>query len=67
MERIKYKHIYKRTIKRHYGEYEYYVVQLRSNGNKMNYIGCSRKYEKAEKMLLDYAETNDLNQFELLK
>lgn len=67
MDKIKYKHIYYRTIKHKNGSYEYYVVQVRNKGNKLGYIGCSRKYEVAEGMLLNYAEIHEMNTFALLK
>jgi hypothetical protein len=67
MDKIKYKHIYHRTIKHKHGNYEYYIVQVRNKGNKLGYVGCSRRYDVAEGMLLNYAEIHEMNIFDLLK
>jgi hypothetical protein len=67
MNTLKYKHIYKKTIKHKYGQYEYYMVQLRSTDSKLTYIGCSRKYAIAECLLLEYAKANGIQEESLLK
>jgi hypothetical protein len=53
IEKIRYKHIYKRTVKHEYGLYDYYVVHV-GKEHKNAYLGCSRKLEKCEKILSEY-------------
>ena len=65
-EKIKYKHIYKRTVKHEYGLYDYYVVHV-GKERKNAYLGCSRKLEKCVEILLDYAEKNNINEYQLLR
>lgn len=65
-EKIKYKHIYKRAVKREYGTYFYYVVHVNKN-NENKYLGCSRNLEKCEAILFDYAQKNNINEYELLR
>lgn len=66
MDKINYKHIYKRTMKHKQGNYIYYVVHIRTKG-KLGYIGCSNKYDVAEGMLLNYAEIHEMTIGDLLK
>ena len=64
--KIKYKHIYKRTVKQVYGTYFYYVVHVGKN-KENQYLGCSRKLEKCEQILLEYARKNNINEYQLLR
>jgi len=65
-EKIRYKHIFKRTVKHEYGTYDYFVVHINKDC-KQNYLGCSRKLEKCVEILLDYAEKNNINEYQLLR
>jgi len=65
-EKIRYKHIFKRTVKHEYGTYDYFVVHINKD-YKQNYLGCSRKLEKCVEILLDYAEKNNINEYQLLR
>ena len=65
-EKIRYKHIFKRTVKHEYGTYDYFVVHINKDYNQ-NYLGCSRKLEKCVEILLDYAEKNNINEYQLLR
>ena len=65
-EKIRYKHIFKRTVKHEYGTYDYFVVHINKD-YKQNYLGCSRKIEKCVEILLDYAEKNNINEYQLLR
>jgi len=67
MDKLKYKYIYKKLVKKESGEYEYYIVQVKNKQHSSGYLGCYRKYERAEKRLMEYAEENNLNHFDLLK
>ena len=64
---IKYKNIYMRTVKHEYGTYNYFIVHVNNETNKNKYLGCSRKLEKCEKILLDYAQKNNINEYQLLR
>ena len=66
VENSKYKHIYKRTVKHEYGSYDYFIVHVGKEYKKA-YLGCSRKLEKCEKILLDYAQKNNINEYQLLR
>jgi hypothetical protein len=65
-EKIRYKHIFKRTVKHEYGTYDYFVVHINKD-YKQNYLGCSRKLEKCVEILLDYAQKNNINEYQLLR
>lgn len=65
-ETTKYKHIFKRTVRHDYGTYNYFVVHINKN-YKQHYLGCSRKIENCEKILLDYAKENNINENQLLR
>jgi hypothetical protein len=64
---IKYKNIYKRTVKREYGTYDYFIVHVNNEIDKNKYLGCSRKLAKCEAILMDYANANNINEYQLLK
>ena len=65
-ETTKYKHIYRRTITHKYGTYNYFIVHINKNNRQM-YLGCDRKIENCEKILLDYARKNNINEYQLLR
>lgn len=65
-EKMIYKYIYKRTVKRDYGVYFYYNVILGSDKQR-RYLGCSRKLAECEKILLRYAKENNINEYQLLR
>jgi hypothetical protein len=65
-EKMMYKYIYKRTVRKASGTYYYYNVIL-GRSIKQRYVGCSRKLAECEKILVRYAKDNNININEFLK
>jgi hypothetical protein len=42
------------------------VVHVNKN-NENKYLGCSRNLEKCEAILFDYAQKNNINEYQLLR